>query len=286
MLHVAGVAIVELGSFCTFEDADWVSPPDGETSRLPLVRTVRSMLLKVIRKLVPNWDLCPADARLLCRALLAGNSEDDMIPQTGKRCLSHKAAERVLQSLIDRLLVGPPTPLHIYSEYLFLSSVFHHCTGRSVFRTAEGIFGLAPRAAWGTGVVIIALGCDSPLLLRPTGSQFRIVGEAYCDGFMHGEALLGALPKDWKAVFRTLSDTDKAYGAYRNTATDEMQPDDPRLEMVDLPPGWTKHEHELMHLQNLYLNKDINKDLVKKDPRLTSSALRKRGVGVKVFEIV
>jgi hypothetical protein len=65
-----------------------------------------------------------------------------------------------------------------------------------------------------------------------------------------------------------------------------MQPDDPRLSLVELPPGWSKHEHELMYLETLYVNEETGEEPTDRDPRLTGSALRERGVDLKVFEII
>jgi hypothetical protein len=38
-------------------------------------------------------------------------------------------------------------------------------------------------------VVCVLLGCKVPLILRPVGDNFKVVGDAYVNGFMNGEAL-------------------------------------------------------------------------------------------------
>ena len=103
---------------------------------------------------------------------------------------------------------------------------------------------------------------------------------------MSGEALVGALPENWEAVFREDAEGTAVYWAYKNMVTGEIEVEDPRLALADLPPGWTKHEHELMHVENLYVNNDSGSRPTDKDPRLTVSAMRQRGVEVKYFEII
>jgi hypothetical protein len=69
------------------------------------------------------------------------------------------------------------------------------CRGRSLLLTKEGAFSLGPIYTRSGDIVAIILGCQFPLVLRPSsGGRYGIIGEAYCDGFMDGEALLGPIP--------------------------------------------------------------------------------------------
>jgi hypothetical protein len=98
---------------------------------------------------------------------------------------------------------------------------------RWIIRTAEGHIGLAPEeceiSKWararhmctGEGnlstqanstclsddIICVFLGATIPIVLRKntTNSTFRIIGYSYLHGLMHGEALLGPLPKPWVA---------------------------------------------------------------------------------------
>jgi hypothetical protein len=66
------------------------------------------------------------------------------------------------------------------------------CKGRAFYLTENGICGLAPLLANQGDIVTVLLGCQSPIVLRPTiDGRYKVVGEAYCDGFMDAEALLG-----------------------------------------------------------------------------------------------
>ncbi|CZR63673.1 related to heterokaryon incompatibility protein het-6 [Phialocephala subalpina] len=62
---------------------------------------------------------------------------------------------------------------------------------RRIFLSKEGLVGLAPFNAMGGDVICVLLGCRFPVILRPTNGHYMLVGEAYVDGFMNGEAMVG-----------------------------------------------------------------------------------------------
>jgi hypothetical protein len=55
--------------------------------------------------------------------------------------------------------------------------------------TKKGHFGLAPKAAKKGDKVVVLLGADVPFIMRKVDETFQVVGEAYIDGIMHGEAV-------------------------------------------------------------------------------------------------
>ncbi|TLS24044.1 hypothetical protein PpBr36_08855 [Pyricularia pennisetigena] len=64
--------------------------------------------------------------------------------------------------------------------------------GRRLFPTAEGRLCMAPVEARAGDVVCVLLGCEVPLVIRPTGQgMYELIGEAYVSGIMDGEALSG-----------------------------------------------------------------------------------------------
>jgi hypothetical protein len=69
---------------------------------------------------------------------------------------------------------------------------------RRFMLTTKGHFGWAPDDAYDYrevnqarvgDLIAIIYGCSTPLVIRPCGGQFQIVGEAYVEGFMDGEAV-------------------------------------------------------------------------------------------------
>lgn len=96
----------------------------------------------------------------------------------------------------------PPEDVHA-----FLTATASGTLNRAIARTTQGhlalVDALIPRAEPGD-VVCLLIGCDVPVVLRPrpgprsrldikgartTHGVFEFVGEAYVQGFMHGEAV-------------------------------------------------------------------------------------------------
>jgi hypothetical protein len=69
---------------------------------------------------------------------------------------------------------------------------------RRFILTGKGYFGWGPDNLYGTDPskalrvgdkIAIVYGCSTPLVIRPKEDKFEVVGEAYVQGFMDGEAL-------------------------------------------------------------------------------------------------
>lgn len=63
--------------------------------------------------------------------------------------------------------------------------------GRCFLLTEDGHMGLGSGFMAVDDVVVVPLGCDTPIILRKEGrkNEYRYVGDAYVDGFMMGEAV-------------------------------------------------------------------------------------------------
>ena len=68
---------------------------------------------------------------------------------------------------------------------------------RRLFRTEKGYIGLAPRFADVGDKIAILQGGRVAYALRPLGGRWRLMGDAYIHGFMHGEA---ARDCDWEKM--------------------------------------------------------------------------------------
>lgn len=89
-------------------------------------------------------------------------------------------------SLLDETEISPD-PLHSAQHTL----AFGPSTGRVLFVTTTGFVGLAPHSVRGGDLVYIILGANIPFVLRPRPNNvdFELVGEAYVQGIMQGEAI-------------------------------------------------------------------------------------------------
>jgi hypothetical protein len=98
----------------------------------------------------------------------------------------------------------------------FWGSTYHYCSSRcmvtGVGSNSNRLIGIAPLAARPGDRICIFLGCDHVMILRPSTplstsrlanmDTFLVVGQAYYDGFMDGEALLGPFAPGTRQVSR------------------------------------------------------------------------------------
>ncbi|KAK5661868.1 hypothetical protein OQA88_9976 [Cercophora sp. LCS_1] len=97
---------------------------------------------------------------------------------------------------LDRELMGylhadvDLTPHHTVEE--FVDSYFGaSMAGRAFFITERGLVGLGINTLMTKDIVVVPLGCSTPVILRPEGSlgEYRFVSEAYVESFMDGLAV-------------------------------------------------------------------------------------------------
>ena len=173
-----------------------------------------------------------------------------------------------------RNLMDPQTSVQLHRYFEGVNTM---TLGRVFFRTRNGYIGLAPSSIKSGDQACVVLGCRSPLILRPTNDQsYMVIGECYIDGFMDGEALLGALPSNWQYVRRYFPDLGQNYDVLMETTTGDIQAEDPRL--GPLPGGWHIANHGKKHAYNRFSNEQMGVHSTAEDPRLSPGALEARGV--------
>ena len=123
------------------------------------------------------------------------------------------------------------------------AGLFHsYAKGRSFMLTHEGYIGLAPTSAEEGDIVVVPLGCSSPIVLRPsTKGYFQVVGECFVYGLTYGEALLGPQPDDFEVVLRYHDVVHDIFLAFRSKTTGTTSWEDPRLRSLGLSNGVDKN---------------------------------------------
>lgn len=122
-------------------------------------------------------------------------------------------------------------------------------------------------------MVGILLGYHIPLVLRPCHDDtFQVVGPAYIYDLSDTQALLGLIEDPWLAKIDGFCEW-----VYLNRETGEMLPEAPRL--GPLPDGW--EEVSLGRFRARGATESVGKD-----PRWTAESLEKRGVPLRVFDLV
>ena len=244
----------------------------------------REQMRKVVRNSVrvkAENDMCVASDSMIdsvCRTLCCNRFAERYLPLALDLPNTQKSNKYIRDLMANRELM----------EYeKFTTRVRLNLERRASFQTRNGHIGIGPRSIRAGDQACILLGCDTLLILRPNDAQtYKVVGECYIDGFMEGEALLGALPTNWQRVERLFPDID-GYGYYdvfMNVQTGDVQAEDPRL--GPLPAGWRIAEHRKKHAYNKFCNEELGVTATKLDPRLSPEALRARGVKLQEIRLV
>lgn len=61
--------------------------------------------------------------------------------------------------------------------------------GRRFMVTNEKLMGLGTGFLMRGDIIVVALGCSTPIVLRPEGKEYRFVGDVYISGYMRGKAV-------------------------------------------------------------------------------------------------
>ena len=242
----------------------------------------RVNIRRIVRKIVGSKaenDTCVASDSMIdsiCRTLCCKDFAESYIPYA-RDLPNTKESQKYVRALMDS------QRLVEYDKYN--DRVSGLMKGRALFQTRNGRIGMGPRSIRAGDQACIVLGCHSLLIVRSNDAQtYKVVGECYIDGFMEGEALLGAVPSNWQLVNRHLPDLDFYCDAFMNVQTGVIQVEDPRL--GPLPAGWRIADHRWKHVYNLFSNEETGVSATDSDPRLSPEALRARGVKLQEIRLV
>jgi hypothetical protein len=219
------------------------------------------------------------DLSAFCRTICADNFAEGAYPQRGDRL----SWEGCLQALC--YVLGPQGNMDSWNG-TFLGLVGSYIFGRAFFVTKDGSLGLGPKETRPSDIVTVLLGGNTAFILRPAdGEQHQIVGEAYCHGSMDAEGLLGPLPEKFQLLKKLEEKSNTYWWGHMDRETEQFYCEDPRL--GELPWGWKKKSHPSDEYWNWFVNEETGEEMKDHgDPRLTPEALKRRGVGLKVFELV
>ena len=212
----------------------------------------------------------------LCRTLVMGAFRELYDPS-----LADLVSEEDGKLAFSKFIGGPSK----YSEddilddreaQRYLTAVFVCARNRSLIFTRAGRIGLAPRATRPGDRVCVLLGCANPLVIRPVGAcsaQFQVVGAAYIDSMMSGEALLGPLPNHYRHILKYDRELRYYRHAFLNSQTLETQWEDPRWKCL------LGEDYE----EGLDFKSRVENG---KESLLRTKVLEARGIELRMFEFV
>ena len=217
---------------------------------------------------------------LLCRTLAVGVFSDHFEPTDPKSLDFQDTVDDVLKIMHSTTDVFPSLRTNFLREFEY------NVLERVLIITMDNeSISLAPQACREGDWVVVLLGCQSPMVLRPNpDGTFIVIGECYVHGIKSGEALLGPLPGNWRRVMRRNEGQGGYHVAYVNREMGICQVEDPRL--GPLPDDWCEVEHPYQQRYAKFRKRNTDQPATKFDPRLSPEALYKRGVELREFKLV
>lgn len=233
----------------------------------------------LIREIVSDKQLSPTNThcgsaidnilRVLCHDQLADFV--DFGTSNLEPCATLIEVRQVIMNLLDdRALETGLARREFWGK--FVLQVRGACAGRVLFRLANGHVGSCPSGAQSGDEICAVLGCRVPLVLRPSGHGYVVVGAAFMARFAHGEAFLGPLEDDVRQVYRF--DKDDIVFRPAPQCTDGWTYEDPRMRKLGIDLAQYREDLKTKaHSSHARLTVDLD-------------TWRKAGVDVKMFDLV
>lgn len=175
-------------------------------------------------------------------ALCAEMFSDQTSPANTHIGLTYESSKTAMESIMRADKTTAPAWPPGSPESCFWAIVARLARDSRFFVSCTGLVGWAPAAARPGDQLVVLLGSDLPMLLRPTTptehEQFQVVGPCFLQGFMYGEAWLGSLPDGLRPMRHLASDETKTphHMELYHPDTRETLLRDPRLASLPIRP--------------------------------------------------
>jgi hypothetical protein len=149
--------------------------------------------LSVIQK--SGYDLAAHEA--FCRTLSMGQSDQRWTPREWMEFTYHTFG-CLLQERLPALALDPqlqfyaanPIPIPAEQrEKLFYSCIMDSISARRFCISSTGLLCLGASLGRKDDLIVVPLGCSTPIILRRQGQEYTYIGDVYVDGYMYGRAI-------------------------------------------------------------------------------------------------
>lgn len=134
---------------------------------------------------------------VFCRTLSLGQSDHRWTPQEWMEFIYHTFG-RLLQERLPALALDPqlqfyaakPSPIPAEQrEDIFYKCIMESMAARRFCFSSTGLLCLGASALRKDDVIVVPLGCSTPIVLRRQGQEYSYIGDIYVDGYMYGAAV-------------------------------------------------------------------------------------------------
>lgn len=148
----------------------------------------------------------PKNIERYCRALLCDYFSENVSPPSPELVSLETCRKLVEQLWSSQCNEFDVERLKVEVNEAIINTCAWFIGGRCFFHAAGDYFGYAPKGTQVGDVIAVLLGCNHPMVLRPSVkhgsiSVWEVVGEAYAEGLMRGEAIYGnGLPTHYRPL--------------------------------------------------------------------------------------
>jgi hypothetical protein len=217
------------------------------------------------------------------RYMTAGNRSSDLTRRRAQSEFSHafrssrSASAQPLQRTTEAEWTRSPDSR---------SRLPYTCSGRSILLLESGALGIGPASTAPGDRVSILLGFNTSVILRNIREdKYHAIGEAYVDGCMQAERILGPLPSQVEMLIKEPPKGGRLWMVFRDTCTGEVSFEDPRL--GPLPSGWTQSGKGDHNTRSGFVNDSTGECRpYYYDPRCDTKYLNQRGIQLDTLTLV
>ncbi|OTA98431.1 hypothetical protein M426DRAFT_28445 [Hypoxylon sp. CI-4A] len=208
LLRAAGIYICRVTSILPFDEEKLCSKSNVET-----VQELRRIILELADSKAVQTAYTTRERFLeaCCRTLWIDNFSTRWMPPA-----PHEPSFGNCLAMLGTLT----TPSNVTAELPGIPNIARYlercrdaCAARALFITDDGHFGMGVNSAVVGDEICFLFGCERPMILRPvvaTASSkpvthYRVVSECYLHGKMHGEFILGELPRNLQGLLNANS---------------------------------------------------------------------------------
>lgn len=132
-----------------------------------------------------------------CRTLSLGQSDQRWTPQEWMEFTYHIFG-RLLQARLPALTLDPQLQFYAAKhsqvsteqrEDTFYSCIMQSMAARRFCFSSTGLLCLGASALRKDDLIVVPLGCSTPIVLRRLGQEYTYIGDIYVDGYMCGAAI-------------------------------------------------------------------------------------------------
>ncbi|KAJ4244035.1 hypothetical protein NW762_014648 [Fusarium torreyae] len=272
-LRIEGVIVSRIAEFGPEPDLRVSFPGGADVSPRNLFKMAYQMF-PLCEKTLKGYESRDLLVEAYCKTLLLGLFKDLFLSLPSMGILYFSEAIEILRDMFEKRGILPDETLSELKQRFFrhISLVLG-----KVAITEAGRIGLVPKTAIVGDSLCVFPGCPGVMVLRSTTDvdrsfsdhcdTYRVVGDAYFDDYMMGEALLGELPEGCKARFAHWPGDTHVELAFSVGTKSNPTRNDPRLGL--------DHDEALSPEQIRERRKEI-----------TPQVLRDRGILLKQLDLI